>query len=91
MLVFMTSCSSDISYRNHVALNLTYHEVPTWLKKNQIEVPNHLQKDIDVVEYVLEIIENASLGKDNSFVIIKYEEEFIKKVQHAAGYTFDRE
>lgn len=91
MLLFMTSCSSEISYRNHVAMNLTYQEVPLWLQKNEIDVPKSLQKDKDVYEYVLEIIENASVGKDSSFVIIENEKEFIKKIQHAAGYSFIRD
>lgn len=91
MLLFMSACSSELSYRNHVALSLTYQEVPLWLQKNQIDVPKYLQKDKDVYEYVLEIIENASAGKDSSFVIIENEKEFVKKIQHAAGYSFDKE
>jgi len=87
----MTSCSNELAYRKHVALNLTYQDVPVWLEKNNIEIPSSIQQYKDVFEYVLEIIENASIGKDNSIVILKPEQEFVKKIQHAAGYTFDIE
>ena len=87
----LASCSSKKEQRQLEANTLKLQEVETWLEKNDIHVPVDLQKELNISQYVIEVIEKAEQGVDVS-IAISYTKtkEFIAAIQKAAGYEFHR-
>jgi peptidoglycan hydrolase CwlO-like protein len=89
VLVMITACSQVSKDKlNEEALALTADDVPGWLDKHDVDVPEY-GPELNVDEFVLEVIENAEKGIDNSVAIsASVTVEFIKDIQEAAGYSF---
>ncbi len=87
---FLTSCKNINEELKEVALNLKYDDVQNWLIEHDIEVPEDLRSQINVEEFVLEVISKANNGLDVS-IGISYDKtiKLIKSIQKAAGFTFD--
>lgn len=90
MSVLLMSCTNKQKQRQQEANNLTITEVEHWLTQHEIEVPEDIKSNMDISEYVLQIIAKAKEGTDVS-IAINYTKtrDFIIAVQEAAGYTFD--
>lgn len=90
ILIMITACNKvSVEKLNDEALNLAAKDVPAWLKKHDIQVPVDYAEELDVNQFVLDVIHNAKEGIDSS-VAISYEKtvNFIHQIQKAAGYTF---
>lgn len=63
--------------------------VQSWLKNHKISIPKDLEKEVDIDEYILGVIQYTQKGIDSSLGI-SYEKtvEFIKEIQSAAGLPF---
>lgn len=86
----LTSCKNINEELKEVAINLKYDDVQSWLIEHDIEVPEDLKSQINVDEFVLEVINKANNGLDIS-IGISYDKtiKLIKSIQKAAGFTFD--
>lgn len=75
---------------NQEALDLTLEDVPSWLKKYKVSVPEDLAIHIGLHAFILDVLRNAedgidaSLGSNHVNTI-----QFIHAIQKAAGYTFE--
>ena len=90
VLCMLLSCQMSTKERREIASNLTYDEVEEWLEENKVAVPEDLRNNIDINQYVLNVIQQVQEGRDTSGqVSYTVTRNFIKAIQKAAGYKFD--
>jgi 5-formaminoimidazole-4-carboxamide-1-beta-D-ribofuranosyl 5'-monophosphate synthetase len=89
MLSLVSACNNENPEKlNQEALSLTSEDVPNWLDKHSISIPNGLANQMDINNYVIEIIEYAKAGIDASVTSYDKTMFFIQDIQEAAGYSF---
>lgn len=91
LVTLISACNNkDPEKLNQEALSLTQKDVSAWLKKYKISVPSDLENQMNIEEYVLEVITEAEAGIDSSQGI-SYDKtiNFIQEIQEAAGYPFE--
>jgi hypothetical protein len=89
--LLLVACDKNIGKKciDPEAENLIASEVQTWLDKNDIQVPSDLASQLDIPEYVIQILKSAKEGTDMSIVSYKVTKDFIQEIQHVAGYYFE--
>lgn len=92
VVVMMISAFKNVRIEklNQEALALSLEDVPLWLKKHNLTVPEDLVSRFSIKSVVLDVIKNAENGIDSTLAIAyKNNTHFIRSIQKAAGYSFE--
>lgn len=89
--ILLVACDKKVSTKciDPEAVNLTSSKAQAWLDKNNINIPSDLASQLDIPEYVIQVLKAAKDGTDMSIVSYKVTMDFVQAIQHAAGYYFE--